>query len=307
MYNIAVIITGGTIASSEKDNYISLNDGKSKYKIIELFKEKNPDTALGINFSVFNPFTILSENLSGRYINTLIKSVKEILNNDVKYDGIIITHGTDTLQYSAAALAIALPDINLPVIFVSSNYILEDKRANGLMNFTQAVEYITAYDMSGVYVSYDGSVLDGFCLLPHIPYSDKVYAFGHADDLSKGSSAKKFLISENISFDEISLKDTSPVLHLKSVPGQAYPKLADTDIKAVLLETYHSGTLGTDSKELQEFCENANRQNIPVYVVGLDNRTQYESTRLYNNLYLNILPKISPISAYMYLWFKYSA
>ena len=82
MCNIAVIITGGTIASTQKNNYISLNG--DKYKIIELFREKNPDAAFGISFDTFNPYTILSENLSGKYINTLIKCVREILNNSKK-------------------------------------------------------------------------------------------------------------------------------------------------------------------------------------------------------------------------------
>ncbi|MBR1816175.1 MAG: asparaginase [Lachnospiraceae bacterium] len=304
MCNIAVIITGGTIASTQKNNYISLNG--DKYKIIELFREKNPDAAFGISFDTFNPYTILSENLSGKYINTLIKCVREILNNSKKYDGIIITHGTDTLQYSAAALALALSDVETPVIFVSANYILDDKRSNGLINFTQAVEYISSYDMTGVYVSYDGSVLDAFTLLPHMPYSDKIYALNHSDKLSEESSAREFLMYEGITFDNTLLTDTAPILYLKAVPGQSYPSFNDTDIKAILLETYHSGTLGTDSRALQEFCEAAYGKKIPIYVVGIENRTQYESTASYDSLHLIIMPELSPISAYIFLWFKYS-
>ncbi|MBQ9610140.1 MAG: asparaginase [Lachnospiraceae bacterium] len=305
MYNIAVIITGGTIASDKQDNYISLNNTKSRYKILELFSQKYPERNSEIRFDISSPYTILSENLSGNHINTLIKNVKEILSNEKKYDGVIITHGTDTLQYSAAALAICLSDIKIPVMLVSSNYILDDNRANGLMNFAQAVEYITACDMSGIYVSYDGSILDGFTLLPHIPYSDKIYALGQSDDLSK-EKPKKYLMPEDLSFDDITLTNTSPILYLRAVPGQIFPKLDGTDIKAVLLETYHSGTLGTDSRELREFCENACLYKIPIYVVGVKERTQYESTSLYTSLNLKVMPKISPIAAYMFLWFKYS-
>ncbi|MBQ8924389.1 MAG: asparaginase [Lachnospiraceae bacterium] len=304
MCNIAVIITGGTIASTKKENYISLNG--DKYKIIELFKEKNPDAAFWISFDTFNPYTILSENLSGKYINTLIKCAREILNDSKKYDGIIITHGTDTLQYSSAALALALSDVKIPVVFVSANYILDDERSNGLINFTQAVEYISSYDMTGVYVSYDGSVLDGFTLLPHMPYSDKIYALNHSDKLSEESSAREFLMYEGITFDNALLTDIAPVLYLKAVPGQTYPSFNDTDIKAILLETYHSGTLGTDSKLFHRFCKAAYDKNIPVYAVGVESRTQYESTASYDQLHLTVMHKISPIAAYMYLWFKYS-
>jgi L-asparaginase len=49
----------------------------------------------------------------------LITTVKENLSSD--YDGIIVTHGTDTLGYSAAALAYALGNGTVPVCLVSSN------------------------------------------------------------------------------------------------------------------------------------------------------------------------------------------
>ncbi|MBQ8912445.1 MAG: asparaginase [Lachnospiraceae bacterium] len=295
MSNILVILTGGTIGSSEENNYISVASDSKKYKIIELFKEKNPGLSKDIIFETCEPYTILSENLSGKYINNLINCVKE--NIIRSYDGIIITHGTDTLQYTAAALGIIFKTVKIPVILVSSNYILEDERANGLDNFSLAVKYIKDKCASGIYVSYDGKMTGGLTLLPHMAYSDKLYRIDNPD------TDFDFI---DIDRTKNTLSDISPVLYLKAVPGQYYPDLEITHPKAILFETYHSGTLCTDSEAFQNFCKSADSLNIPVYVVGVEERIQYESTSAYEELHLKVLGKISPVTAYMMLWIKYS-
>ena len=316
VHNIAIIITGGTIASAKSDSgdYIGLAGDAGRYRIIEEYKKSYPQAYDTLKPDISNPYTILSENLNGHYLNDLISTVSDKLSSD-SYEGIIITHGTDTLQYSAAALSLAFPDIDIPVILVSANYILDDPRSNGLTNFATAIEHIRTSASGGVYVSYDGSILDGFALLPHMPYSDRLYGIGHCDELSGVSQVNQFLdwlfekneVQKAIpQFKDIKLSDESPVLYLKATPGQIYPHTLDAGIKAVLLETYHSGTLSTDSASLHSFCKAAHERAIPVYVTGIENRTPYESTSMYETLHLITLPKLSPISAYMYLWFKYS-
>ena len=74
----------------------------------------------------------------------LAKYIKEQIESE-KYDGIIITHGTDTLQYTSAMLGYMFDDVSIPIVLVSSNYVLEDKRANGLINLSKA-------DMETVYL-----------------------------------------------------------------------------------------------------------------------------------------------------------
>ena len=116
----------------------------------------------------------------------------------------------------------------------------------------------------------------------------------------------KHTLDNYTDFTGISLSDNSPVQYIRAVPGQIYPDLSETDAKAILMETYHSGTLSTDSKEFRDFCHRAKTFNIPIYIVGMEDRLQYESTSLYENLGLKTLEKISPVTAYMMLWIKYS-
>ena len=133
MSKILVIFTGGTIASTLRDGVMD-TDKEKNYKLIDSYL--NLDDS--VTFETKEPYFILSENLSFDNINTLCKCVKESLSED--YDGIVVTHGTDTLQYSASALDIILGNINIPVILVSSNYPLEDTRANGFDNFIGAIK-----------------------------------------------------------------------------------------------------------------------------------------------------------------------
>ena len=300
MIRILVILTGGTIGSELKDEYISVNTDSNKYQIIELFKEAHPYISRETVFETICPYAILSENLCGSHINRLIDCIKTV--SDDLYDGIIITHGTDTLQYSAAAIDLAFPSAKLPIIFVSSNYILNDERANGLDNFTLAVEYIKVKNTPGVYVSYDSQMLKGITLLPHIAYSDKLYSIDVTSDTDQNFFES--LTDKNI--NDIKLSEDAPILYLKAVPGQIYPQPDNNKIKAILLETYHSGTLGTDNNSLTCFCEVAYKLNIPIYIVGVEERDQYESTSHYEKLHLHVLKHISPVTAYMKLWFLYS-
>ena len=84
--------------------------------------------------------------------NILLYELRKINFND--YDGIIIAHGTDTLAYTTNMLSIMLSGIDIPVVMVSSNYILSDDRANGNDNFINAVFFISHSKYKGVYAIY---------------------------------------------------------------------------------------------------------------------------------------------------------
>ena len=95
---ILVIFTGGTIGSVVSENCISPDFGQPYKLIEEYYKQKISEKYRDI-FDTCVPYTLLSEDLTGEYLAKLGACIKENLNKD--YDGIIVAHGTDTLQYSA--------------------------------------------------------------------------------------------------------------------------------------------------------------------------------------------------------------
>ena len=89
------------------------------------------------------------------------------------------------------------------------------------------------------------------------------------------------------------------------MPGDSF----DYDLskyKAVILRPYHSGTLNTESKAFSDFCKNAKDRDIPVFVVNVHGGTTYESSKLYNELGITVLPMCSFISVYMKTWLAIS-
>lgn len=105
-----------------------------------------------MEFVTASPLTILSENLLPDDWKTIADCVRKRLTPDMA--GVVITHGTDTLGYSAAALSFMLAGLPVPVALVSANLPLEDPRSNGTANFLAAVDFIRTEKLPGVFVFY---------------------------------------------------------------------------------------------------------------------------------------------------------
>jgi len=110
--SVSVIMTGGTIASK-----LDYNTGGVKWLM-------NPDEIFSIAPKVFDvtrikaiekPFMLASENMTPKEWKILATKTAELLNKP-ENKGVIITHGTDTLHYTAAALSFMLKNINKPVV-----------------------------------------------------------------------------------------------------------------------------------------------------------------------------------------------
>ncbi|MBE5958173.1 MAG: hypothetical protein E7254_04835 [Lachnospiraceae bacterium] len=300
---ILVLFTGGTIGSSVSENYIA-PDQNAKYKLIKFYQEK---FGKKVEFVCREPYTILSENLDGEYISKLIRSVKEGLLDD-EFGGIIVTHGTDTLQYSAAALSIALGKTGIPIILVSANYPLEDERSNGFNNFIGAVQYIERVKKGGVYVSYQNgggfaNIFDGATLLKYDIYSDEIRPLGNRGKNSDcGLTQRKD--NEIVTLDrEVKLKKYSPVKMIVTYPGITFD-IPEMEIEKILFVPYHSGTLPTDNENLKNFCIKMQNRGVKMYICGVPEGPQYETTKLYDELGIEVLGSGTDIYWYMKLWME---
>ena len=339
------------------------------YSGIDTRREEDTDNRT-LQIDTIEPYRILSENMNGDYINQLIDCVRTYVtapddsiditdttsetassatsttmanstHPHFDYDGIIITHGTDTLQYTSAALGYAFADADIPIVMVSSNYILDDARANGLDNFYYAVEFITGQHGNGVFISYRNGdstqlVHQATRALPHLPYDDMLYSVGYKcygeftgtafsltvqDSASKNADTPCTNVSGEISkttqeatapetttqapalpYSSTHLSPDAPLLYIRPMPGLSYPTI-DIHIKAILLDSYHSGTINTADRAIYDFMDEAKSREIPVFLTGAENRTGYESTKVYTDLGIHVLPQASPIAMYMKLWF----
>lgn len=135
--HITLINCGGTISSDYDGD--TIRAGK-----VDSF------AALGCVSETVSPFCILSENMTDERLDELGDCVQTQARSA---DGLVITHGTDTLCYTAAYLGLRFADIEKPVLLVSSDFPLSDPRANGHDNLRLAAQVLQS-GRAGVFVPY---------------------------------------------------------------------------------------------------------------------------------------------------------
>ena len=266
---ILVVFTGGTIGCVRKGEVLS-PDNEQKYMLTQMYLDRYGD----VDFDTAEPYTVLSENLEGGHMNRLADCLQSYDLNS--YDGIVVTHGTDTLQYTSAFLAYIFDGLNVPIVLVSANYPLDDSRSNGFENFVGAIDFIKSGSGNGVFVSYKNADLPvtihrASRLLAHSAYSDELHSifdesYGKIQNGIFVKNIRYKALKSEFAFDEsVRLSDNSNVLKISATVGMQYPEITE-NVKAVLLEGFHSGTLNTDGKALNDFCQKAKEMNIPVFL-----------------------------------------
>lgn len=152
---IALISTGGTIASKidyRTGGVTSVLSAKDLYTSIpELSLYASIDTEI-----LFNEY---SENIGPIQWHLISSKIIEKINSG-NYDGIIISHGTDTMGYTAAALSFALQDLPIPVILVGAQRSSDRPSSDASSNLIASVIFATQLDYSGVFVAMHGSISD---------------------------------------------------------------------------------------------------------------------------------------------------
>ena len=76
------------------------------------------------------------------------------------FDGIVVSHGTDTMAYTASAVTFMLPGMQIPVVFTGSQVPLADALSDGPDNLRTAFA-MAASGAPGVFLAFDRRVMRG--------------------------------------------------------------------------------------------------------------------------------------------------
>jgi L-asparaginase/Glu-tRNA(Gln) amidotransferase subunit D len=293
MKKILVVFTGGTIGSAVADGTINTSS-KAAFTLLQRFEERCIE-ASAIHFDTLQPFEILSENLVPTAWKLLIEAINSAQQD--KYDGIIITHGTDTLAYTACALSFYFHALKKPILLVSSDYPLDNSSGNGLANFMCAVEFIRQEIAYGVFVPYcnaghamqihRGSRLTCSLQLTGDFFSVQNNSFMQFDGRSFSFINGRSQSSQNGTAIHLTLKPefSNRILMVKPYPGLDYCHFNLDGVEAVLHDLYHSGTacateLWGNQHSLVEFLKVCRDNNIPVFLAPASKlENAYQSTR----------------------------
>ncbi|GGM56360.1 glutamyl-tRNA(Gln) amidotransferase subunit D [Halarchaeum rubridurum] len=154
---IALISTGGTIAST-----VDYRTGAvtAQFDAEDVLRAV-PDLAGRANYRGRVVANILSENMDPSIWRELAEAVREEIENGA--DGVVVMHGTDTMQYSASVLSFML-DTPVPVVFTGSQRSADRPSSDNVMNAVCAVEAAKA-DVAEVMVCMHATQSDDRCAL----------------------------------------------------------------------------------------------------------------------------------------------
>lgn len=156
--SISLISTGGTIMSRVDYKTGAVDTLKSANELLLTIPELNDIVNIR---KVIQPFSIFSEDMTYREWQAIAKAVAEALNTEDC--GVIVTHGTDTLHYTAAALSFMLRNLSKPVALVGGQRSSDRGSFDGAMNLICAANYCKS-DIAEVAVVMHGTTSDNFCL-----------------------------------------------------------------------------------------------------------------------------------------------
>jgi L-asparaginase len=318
MKNILVVFTGGTIGSTVNNGVINTSS-QAGFKLIQLFQQLPQSEA--IHFDCIQPLQLLSENLHPIAWETLINAIEAQPLAD--YDGIIVTHGTDTLAFTAAALSFYFHSLDKPLLLVSSNYPLEHPQANGLQNFNCAVEFICQQKQNGVFVPYTnpGQVTEvhigsrlASCLQlsgDFISVQSKTYMVFQNGEFRYVADKTNLPDFKNLKGLKLKADFSKRFLLIKPYPGLDYSSFNLAKVDVVLHDLYHSGTACTtaqwgDNHNLSNFIQTCLQANIKFYLApALKTPAAYASTQEFMQQGVEILWSMSLEAAYVKLLLAY--
>ncbi|MBU0957697.1 MAG: Glu-tRNA(Gln) amidotransferase subunit GatD [Nanoarchaeota archaeon] len=188
--NVDIIITGGTISSSLDAKTGAVSNLTKPEQLLKyypgLFKIANVR-------KIEVPFMVSSEDMNSEHWIKIAKVVEKSL-NDSEVSGVIVTHGTDFLHYTSAALSFFLKDLNKPVVLTYSQRSTDRASSDAALNLECAARMAVS-NVAEVMLVGHGSQNDDFC-------------FAH-----KGTKVRKLHSSRRDAFKSV---NASPIAKINS-------------------------------------------------------------------------------------------
>lgn len=151
MKKLLLIGTGGTIACSESAQ------GLVPFYSADQLLAFIPDYSGICSIDTIQLSNIDSTNIRPDH---WIKIANMLYDEYELYDGFVITHGTDTMAYTAAAISYILQGVRKPVVFTGSQKPIEAAETDGIRNLSDSILF-ACENNEGIFVVFSGHVING--------------------------------------------------------------------------------------------------------------------------------------------------
>lgn len=250
-----------------------------------------------------------STNMQPHHWQKIASLIDEDYSN---YDGFVVTHGTDTMAYTASALSLALQNLGKPVVLTGAQVPPEILGTDALTNLIHACQVATM-DLAEVCIVFGTKILRGNRSMKVSESERNAFISPVFPELGS-IRLQPELTYPNVRrrhSGQIDLQSSfkGNVVALKCVPG-LNPKVLESviksDIDGLILESFGPGNLPNEENSLLPCIKMANKKNIPVVI---STQCIYGTTRMYlyevgqQVLQLGVIPTrdMTPETAYVKL------
>ncbi len=150
--NILLIATGGTIASKKTDE--GLAPGITSEELLSYV----PEIKKFCDVDTIQLLNIDSTNIQPEYWVLMTEAIEK---NYDKYDGFVISHGTDTMSYTSAALSYLIQNLDKPIVVTGSQKPINADITDAKKNLLDSFRFAAENDVKGVYLVFDGKAIVG--------------------------------------------------------------------------------------------------------------------------------------------------
>ncbi len=261
MKHILLLSTGGTIASRPGSD--GLEPEMSGQELLSCLG----DLTGRFQVEVQQIMNLDSSNVQAEEWRIMARSVYE---NYDRYDGFIITHGTDTMAYSASMLSFMLKNLRKPVVFTGSQIPMDNMLTDARNNLFCALAAVEA-DIQGVSVAFNRHIIRGCRAVKvrtmgfdafesvNAKYLGEIFADGlRVYDRQLPREDGELQLLDNVSTDVFLLKlipNTNPRL---------FDHLAQIGYRGVVLETFGAGGMHFHRRDLLEKLRMLEKKGILV-------------------------------------------
>jgi L-asparaginase len=134
---IYILYTGGTIGMVETPDGYAPKPGFLENKLKEM--TKNSKNIAPYDIGEYTPL-LDSSNMTPKDWVTIASDIAKRYD---KYDAFVVIHGTDTMAYTASALAFMLENTSKPIIITGSMISLQEERNDGRNNLLTSLMLAT--------------------------------------------------------------------------------------------------------------------------------------------------------------------
>lgn len=235
MKRILLIGTGGTIASESTED--GLVPALTTRELVRLL----PDMGGVCDVDTLQLLSLDSTNITPEHWMLIVRAIRQ---NYDSYDGFVVTHGTDTLAYTAAAISYMIQKSPKPIVLTGAQKPIGFDSTDSKVNLTDAL-LCAAGDMPGVSIVFDHKIILG--------------------TRAKKTRSKSFSAFSSINYPELGVvRDGGLVRFIEQERAERAEFFEELDTRVALLKLIP----GMDRSALDFFFERSDAVIIESFGVG---------------------------------------